>query len=278
MIPTSTCVRVSVLLVSILALASCKEDQDQINRLQTEIRSLTDQQTLGQSELNRVKAQISSLVKEKDALKEEKTKLEAELEAARKTFEQLQKDFSSYRSQYKLSMRTRGPGMKLGDLVVEGKTYLDVVVKEVTEDLLLVIHNSGPKRFPWSSLPVNVQKLFGIEAPGEYRDVSFNKATTPSAPPATAPIEEKIKWHDEEMRRLEEEIGTHESELERIRKARSEAYSVSAQAKAKKIDHVSLDRAVNEYGVKMTKLEAEISSLRKKQKDLMDHNPRKLKH
>lgn len=275
MISIHHCVRISVLALSILALPSCNEEQEQINRLQNEIRSLTDQQTLGQSELNRVKAQVSSMVKEKDSLKEEKAKLEAELESARKTHEQLQKDFASYRSQYKVSMRTRGPGMNLGELVVDGKTYLNVVVKEVTEELLMVIHNTGPMRIPWASLPVNVRRLFGIETPGEFQEVSFNTNAGNGAPPSTAPVEEKIKWHDEQMRILEQEIRTHEAELEQIRKARAETYSVLAQAHAKKLDTAALSRSVNAFDMKTTKLNADILGLKKKQKNLLENNPRR---
>ncbi|MBX7207055.1 MAG: hypothetical protein K1X78_01980 [Verrucomicrobiaceae bacterium] len=261
-----------IAVLSLLVLAGCREDQAQIDRLQNEIRTLTDQQTSTQSEINRLKMQINSLGKERDGLKEETGRMEKELESARRTLEQLQKDYASYRSQYKLSMRSRASGMKLGDLVVDGKSYTDVVVKEATEEILSTIHSSGPKKFPWADLPDTVRKLFGIEKPGEYRTISFTRQTSEAAPLS---IDEAIRRHDAEMLELQQGIANREADEAKIRKARSEAVSTLSMAKARGVDSGALARTVNVYDMKITTLEAEIRTLRTKQKELIAKDPRR---
>ncbi len=256
---------------TLLALASCQDDA-QINRLQEEIRTLTDQQGQTQSELTRMKMQLNSLGKEKDTLKEDKSRLEAELEGARKTLEQMQKDFASYRSQYKLSMKTRAPGLPLGDLLVDGKAYVNVKVREATDELLTVIHDTGTQKFAWNILPDRVQKLFGVEAPGEFVTISIKRA--PESQVALS-VDQRITVHDAKVLDLEQRISTLESEISNIGKAEKENHVAISTSNLKQLDTVNLRRAGNALAVKRTQLEAEISGLKKRQDQLMRENPRR---
>lgn len=259
--------------LSVLTLPGCKDDEH-INQLQEEIRTLSDQQGQAQSELNRLKSQMNAIGKERDAMKEERAKLEAETESLKKALDQLQKDYATYRSQYKVSMRGKAPGMSLGNLVVEEKEYRNVTVREATETLLSVIHDAGTQKFEWPVLPDAIQRLFGIEKPGEYVVINYSNVAPTSE---NLSMEEKIKRHDAKMLELQKKIADLQTELTTLGQAERENRKAISDGKYKGLDIVKLQTAANAYSIKRTQLEFEARQQKKIQEDLLRQDPRKKK-
>lgn len=256
---------------AILTLASCRDD-GRVGQLQEEIQSLNDQHNQMLGELNRLKSQLDALGKERDLLKDERTKLDAELESAHKTLNQLQKDFASYRAQYRLSMRERAPGMSLEDFVVDGKSYRKVKVREATEELLAVTHDTGPAKFPWHTLPLTIRRIFGIEEPGEHVMVIYGRSQ-----PSTASVgsDDKFREHSSRILDLQMKIGEIQKDLKTLADEERENRKALSIARDKKLPVVDLQRASNAFTVKRVQLEAELKQLRKKQDDLARLDPRK---
>lgn len=258
----------------LLVFPSCHPDDSQVNLLQDELRNLGDQQGQAQSELNRMKLQIETLSKERDAIKADKSRLDADLQSLRKSLDQMQKDYALYRSQYKLSMRAKAPGLPLGDFVVDGKPYKNVKAREATENFLAVLHDSGTQKFPWKSLPDPIRTLFGQEMPGEYPMIDF--AAVGSAP-KPASTEDLIARHDSRKLGLQKQMQENETRLADLKKAEAENRGALSEAKYKKLDTLNLERAQRAYEVQRIQLNAEHSMLKKSWEILMREDPSKKK-
>lgn len=262
----------SLLVVVPFLLGSCNSDKEQIDALQNEIRSVSEQQAQALSEANRLKMQYNSLSKERDSLKEEKAKVEAELEQARKAFEQIQKEFASYRSQYKLSMKTRGLGMSLGDFLVDGQTYKNAKVREVTDEMLSVLHDSGTKKFSWDALPESIRRVFGFEKPGEYVTISLPGSRKPDSPLS---IEERIARHDQEVQAIQEKINQLKREATENRRTSLDMRSTRSKSNIKKLPTVEIERAINAFDARQITIQAEIQTLETQQYELLKQDPRR---
>ena len=260
-------------ILAILTLPSCKDDEH-LSQLQEEVRTLSDQQNQARSETNRLKAQLDSLGKERDALKADRARLDAEVETLRKTLDQLQRDFTDYRSKYRISMREKAPGMDLGDIVVDGRTYRKVKVREATEDLLSILHDSGLQKFAWNVLPVEIRKLFGLEEPGEHVMINYAAKKTEASPPS---LDEMVKRRDAELMDIQKQIGGTQSELKNIAAEERYLRKAISDAKYKKLDDVNLKRALNALSVKRTRLDFEERRLKAQRDELLKSDPRKKK-
>lgn len=259
--------------LALLALTSCRDDEH-IDQLQKEVRSLSDQFNQSQGELNRLKTQLNSIGKERDVLKEERARLDADLEAARKTLDKLQKDFATYRSQYRISMMKRAPGLGLGDFEVDGKTYRKVKAREATEEQLSVMHDSGTQKFAWSVLPDPIRKLFGIEKPGEFVMINYSTTSEKSAPLSR---EEQAKRHEGEVLEGQKQISAVQLELKNLAAEERANRKAIADARNKGLDTVDLQRKANAYSVKRAQLEHVERQLKQKLGELLRQDPRKKK-
>jgi chromosome segregation ATPase len=257
----------------LMTLASCNPDDSHSAMLKNEIKSLEDKHNQTQGELLRLKAQMTSLTKEKELLKEQKVKLEADLEAAGKALENLDKEFSSYRSQYKLSILERAPGMSLGNFVAEGKTYINVKVREVTDEVIAFMHESGTDKVRWESLPQNLQDLFGYEKPGTSRYVSY----VPVSKTTQRDIGSERAQYEEKTSELRKQIAAMKSEMQGLRKNMTETGRATGDAKNQKMDTLDLERAKNAISARNIKLESEIQILENQLRLLQREAPKVLR-
>ena len=259
-----------------LVLAGCGEEQhqQQLKMLKDEIDVLTEHHMKAKSELVKLRSQVESLLGERKKSMEEKAEVEADLEAVKKAFEELQKKFDAYRAQYRLSMKTRAGGTDLGTLVVDEKTYLNVKVREVTDDLLVVMHDTGPAKFAWNIVPETVRKLFGLEHPGEH---VVARPFERQLAKATLSIEDQIIKHDAQMLALQKEINqlaADEDALQlRVRATRKEIIRREKDGRdnTEQLQQRSLQNA------EQVRLDVRIKQLRKQQDDLNRLDPRRRK-
>lgn len=263
----------AIVLLSIVA-TGC-EDKEQVMRLQEEVRLIGEMQRDSQSEASRLSSQIQVLTAEKERLRLENAKLMEAMETLRKEATQLQNDFDAYRRNYKTTMRTRGVGMNLGTLVVNGMTFNDVVCRQITDEYLAVMHSTGPAKFTWDKMPDLVRAKFGVEKPGEYSH--YNSDTVASTRTIEPSYETAVGQFDKSMvdsilryQKLSEE----RSDLTReILKTKNQL----AMKKRKGEDIAEVSLQVNIAEVKVAKINAELNAIRLYQNGLMTKDPRRKK-
>ena len=250
------------------------EDEEQVKRLQEEVRLIGEMQRDAQSEASRLSSQIQELTAEKERLRLENAKLIEAMETLRKESTQLQKDFDAYRQNYKTTMRTRGVGMSLGTLVVNGTTFNEVVCRQVTEEHIAVMHSTGPAKFTWEKVPDLVRVRFGIEKPGEYPQREFHTVAPLSAEQS---YDTEVSKFDKAMvdsmlkyQKLSQDRAELTREVIKIRNA----YSLT---KRKGGETSELSMQINIAEVKVAKLSAELDSIRLYQSGLLNNDPRRKK-
>ena len=265
-----------------LSLASCLDD-GRAQRLDEEIRSLNESLFQAQQELSRIKSQTGTMEAERSRLKEDKAKLEGELEEARKALDALRKDFESYKNQYKLSIRSRAPGMNLGTVIVNEREYKQVTIRELTEDSVAVLHDAGTAKFALADLPEKLQRFLGYEKPVSILSASVaygselqSASTSPASPMDARDAENAaIKAYDAEVLKLDESITKLRIELSSTNSELSNSRHLVALAQRQNTSEVVHQRAVNAYLVKATKIESELRQLEEKRRVLLANNPRR---
>ncbi len=251
-------------------LSSCGQQQ-QIEILQTEISRNKRAMTELQDDMNRLQTQVKALTGERDKLKEGKAQLEAGIDKARQELEAVKKSFENYRSQYRVSMKTRAPGMALGELVVAGRSYTEVKVKEATDDTLCFLHSTGTEKMEWKALPPRIQQLFG-------QDVrAIEESLLPQEPPPGAPIQQRIAWFDAHMHHFQQEIGELERDLEGANDDYRKNQSTISKLNYNKQDTTAQERARGAFEVKIQRIKADIKTIEDKQRKMMSNDPRKIK-
>ena len=262
----------AIVLFSIVA-TGC-EDKEQVKRLQEEVRLIGEMQRDSQSEASRLSSQIQVLTAEKERLRLENAKLMEAMETLRKEATQLQNDFDAYRRNYKTTMRTRGVGINLGTLVVNGMTFNDVVCRQITDEYLAVMHSTGPAKFTWDKMPDLVRAKFGIEKPGEYPQRNFDKVA-PVATTITYDVE--VSKFDKAM--VESMVRYQNLSQERSEIAREtiKLRNALARQKQKGGETTELSMNMNIADVKAAKINAELNAIRLYQNGLLTKDPRRKK-
>ena len=219
-------------------------------------------------------SQIQILTAEKERLRSENAKLIEALEILRKESTQLQKDFEAYRQNYKTAMRTRGVGLNLGTLVVNGTTFQDVVCRQITEEYLSVMHGTGPAKFTWDKVPALVRAKFGIEKPGEFPQRNFENA---------APVATTLSY-DLEVGNFDKAMVDSMVKYQKLSRERSDLAleimklrSALAIQKRKGGETTELTMKINIADVEAAKIHAELNTIRLYQNGLLTKDPRRKK-
>ena len=168
--------RPALLATVALFLSQCDDGSAaRIKALRDEIDQMNQQSYDASQQMKRLQSQIEGAKAEKQKLEEEKLQVEKEREETKKKLDQLQRDFDTYKSSYKLSMQKRAPGMRIDDFTTpEGKAYRNVVLRELTDTYVNFTHESGIIKLTAAQLPEPVQALLGflIRQTEEPREVS----------------------------------------------------------------------------------------------------------
>ena len=146
------------------ALPGCTDHASvaKVQDLEVEIEQLTKLNSESEQATVRLQAQIEAARQEKDAVKAEKAKLEQDRAAASKELDELKTEFENYKVRYKLSMRKRAPGLHVDDFSIDGTTFSQVTLKELTDTYINFSHNAGVAKLSVKLLPEPLQDLLGI--------------------------------------------------------------------------------------------------------------------
>jgi hypothetical protein len=147
------------------ALVGCnKSESANISQLREAVHQL------GQDldEERRTIERLRSLTRSRDTLDSEVVKdmkgIMASQEQLKTEISELKQRYETYRQEYRESIRLRAPGMELGDLVVNGTLYKEVVLKELDDAEVSFRHKNGMARTDSMSLPVRWRDTFVIDA------------------------------------------------------------------------------------------------------------------
>lgn len=219
--------RVSALLALTLApifLTQCDDGGANIKLkgLRDEIEQLNHQNYETQQQVTRLQSQIEASRTEKKKLEEEKQKVEAEREAAAKQLDQLKRDFETYKSRYKLSMRQNAPGMKVGDFVSsEGKSYKNVVLREINDSQVNFTHEGGIMKLHYKQLPETMQDMLGF--------LIENKPEQPKEVKILTPRQQNAQTRNNREKAITD-METNLSEKRRVKEALSRKVSAASAA------------------------------------------------
>ncbi len=154
-------------ILTLLSVPCCNDHSgsEKAKALEVEIEQLTKLNSESEQTSRRLQSQVEAARVEKDRLKSEKAKLEEDRDAAAKELEKLKKDFETYKSRYKVSMKQRAPGMHLDDFAVNGASYHNVTLKELTDTYVNFSHESGVAKLSVKLLPDSLQDVLGVNIP-----------------------------------------------------------------------------------------------------------------
>jgi chromosome segregation ATPase len=273
------------LLTLILCLTSCNEENGKIQALQDEIKAVEEKEFKSRQELSRLKGQVNSIEADRDKLKEDKARLEADVEAAKKGLDAMKKQFEEYKSQYKVSARKNAPGKSLGDMVVDGRSYKNVKIREVQDDGIYIGHEGGLTNFQWSQLPEALQFTLAHRDPSPIIEtkeaMTYNTAQTVTGPqkkPSREEHEKSVAEYDAKMSEIETQTKEHNKEILELKKELSQNQSARSQAARKNLPTVDIELAINACQVKITQLDTELTFLEKKKRELLGQDPRKKRY
>ncbi|MFZ4596624.1 MAG: hypothetical protein ACOYOF_20385 [Verrucomicrobiaceae bacterium] len=202
--------RLACLTALTLLLSHCDDGSAaRIKSLRDEIEQMNQQSFDASQQVKRLQSQIESAKDEKKKLEAEKAEAEQTAAETQKKLEQLQRDFDTYKSSYKLSMQRRAPGMKIDDFsTVEGKKYSNIVLRELTDTYVNFSHDAGIIKLTAAQLPETVQALLGFlnkrfEDPKDVKMLTVRQTNL-----------QRQAEHTEKVESMEEAIKTVREERE----------------------------------------------------------------
>jgi outer membrane murein-binding lipoprotein Lpp len=166
-------------------LCGCR-DEKQIRLLGEQIRGLERVEEQRSAQIEELNKQVRALEGERGRLKEEGEAMLPKVKAAEEALKALQEEFAKYKSQYKLSIRKRAPGMELGEVEVQGKRFEGVKVRQLTEEALIFVHEKGTTSVPLSQLKAELQTRLGYEMAAPFVSKGAGRGTIGAAGGAIA--------------------------------------------------------------------------------------------
>ena len=163
---SSTFIRLGSMALA-LGLAACaKQDPGEVASLEKEL----EQQTLRLLSVRRqatdLRHQLEAQRAAVDSMHSSFAALRAEMEDSVASIDSLSIEANEMRETYQAEMRRRAEGMTFPSLVIDGRTYSAVMLKQVGEDGIAFTHSQGVGKVTFEQMPGALIELFG--APEEW--------------------------------------------------------------------------------------------------------------
>lgn len=240
--------------------ASCDNGPSARNKaLKDEVEQLGQQHFEAQQVAKRLQSQLDAARLENQKLQDSVKKAEESHDAARKELEQMKKDFEAYKAKYKVSVRSKVPGLPLADFSVEGRAYRGVVAMQFTEDTLGFNHAAGTAKVLLTDLPDAVRDVLGLTA---VHDLVFSSKTVDSQPVSVNKVRDKMRREiDQGVAELDDQAGKMRDEVLAVDKQLGRLFTEISIAKAKKRETFSLEKEQEALKLRKAQLQAELLRL-----------------
>jgi len=247
----------SLFLLCAVALTSCDGGSSgQAKALRDEIEQLSKHHYEAQQAAKRLQSQLEAAKGETKKLEQAVKQAQDAHEEAKKELEQIKKDFETYKSKYKVSVRSQVPGLKLVDFAAQGKNYQNVVAMQFTDELLAFNHASGTGKLNVRDLPEMIRDFLGLTP---VHQVVFQTAPSDARPVSKSKqLEAKRRQVDEEMANLDAKVRGIRDEVFVVNRQIGEAGMDISKAKYNKRDTYQLERAKSALELRKAQLESEI--------------------
>jgi hypothetical protein len=152
-----------VLIAPVLFLSSCGASKTDISLLREQVEEL--KATLAKQ--NRIVQQLRAAAASRDDISakalDSSANLRAEVKQLTEATRALHESFEDYRNDYRHAIRNAAPGMELGEVIINGQLYENVIVKSLTDQEIIFRHAAGYGRSESSYLPVSLRDKFVID-------------------------------------------------------------------------------------------------------------------
>jgi len=242
----------------VIALPSCDGGSSgQSKALRDEIDQLTKHHYEAQQAAKRLQSQLDAAKLETKKLEDAVKQAQEAHDEAKKELEQIKKDFETYKSKYRVSVRNQVPGLKLADFAAQGKSYQDVVAMQFNDEVLAFKHSAGTGKLSVRDLPEMIRDFLGLTP---VHAVVYRTAPDEAPRPLS-----KTKEKEAKRREIDEEMAVLDA---KVKAMRDEVYQLGSQigglvldiskAKYNKRDTYQLERAKSALELRKAQLESEI--------------------
>lgn len=242
----------------VLPLPGCDSGSSgQSKALRDEIEQLTKHHYEAQQTAKRLQSQLEAAKLETKKLEEAVKQAQQAHDEAKKELEQIKKDFETYKSKYKVSVRSKVPGLKLADFAAQGRSYQDVVAMQLNEEVLAFKHSAGTGKLSVRDLPEVVRDFLGLTP---VHNVVYRTAPEEAPRPIskTKEQEQKKQQLDEEMALLDAKAKAMRDEVGRLVQQIDNLAQDITGAKYLKRDTFQLERSKSALELRKAQLESEI--------------------
>jgi len=163
-----------LIVVCFPALVGCNKESIDLNLLQEQVEAL-------HARCDKAERVSGELRKDLRTVRENQEEVSLALNQLRKTREEVQRQieamteaFGSYRSTYRESIRKQAKGMTFPLLEMEGRRFVNVVIRELSDSEMTFQHRDGISRVESQKLPGDMKDLFVIDGslPAEVAEVA----------------------------------------------------------------------------------------------------------
>jgi hypothetical protein len=168
-------IRACLLLSLPLALSACGRTRTDLAPLRERAAELRVELAAQQQRISEMRRSIHQRDDLAAALVTAVTQQKEELQGVLAEVQSLQERFHHYQQDYKRVARAAAPGMLLGNVVIHGQLYRELVVKTLDDHEIVFRHADGAGRAEVAALPMALKERFVLGA-------------APSLPPRTVPV------------------------------------------------------------------------------------------
>jgi hypothetical protein len=164
--PSSTFIRLGSIALALGLVACAKQDTAEVVSLEKELAQQSVRLRKTRRQAVDLRHQLDAQRSALDGLQNTFAVIRTETSDAVASINQLSAEANQLRDAYQAEMRLRAEGMNFTTLVIDGRTFAAVTLKEVTEDGIAFTHSQGVGLVSFDHLPGNLIEIFG--APEEW--------------------------------------------------------------------------------------------------------------
>jgi hypothetical protein len=236
---------------TLISLGGKESLRSQNRRQKEEIRNLAAQLTelehkkIEAEKNQEISAKLKKTVIDNESMAAELDSLRGSLAAETDALAAEIKRFEDYKDQYRAHVRRKAVGEVIPRLItLEGKSYDNITIREVTPVGIQIRHTDGVKRIPYEELPKDMQDYFQFDAEQKKEAVQQEQAATDTHLAEVSSVqtqrksevaENDARTSQENMDKMRQAITLKTSQIDRLETEISSLHSSISEEEAKKI-------------------------------------------